>query len=313
MKPLNLSSGDGYDCPASGAVHAIVGSQHTVQIGHLQQSSDLRGGLRDAQAAAGLAGGFQPRDQSAESGRVDQVDTGKLDNQVDISPLHPAAKLLTQRDSAVRPGPYPGPDLAKGSRFAFAKAIIIEVPIYGYDRYHVASNLNSITDGFRVLWTVLLDRMYGRRYRELAKRLRSAGSAGGKPFWMLANPRAEAPHVGGPDFPAEIQRTLGDAWAQHPEVPAAIRMDLAIAAAEVGNNVLDYAGRGRDLRVQMVVLVLGDHVRLEFIDDGVPADMDLASMRMPDVMAKAVAALQCRGRRCADCPTGELARPIVGR
>ncbi len=171
-------------------------------------------------------------------------------------------------------------------RFAFAKAIIIEVPSYEYDRYYGASNLNAITDGFRVLWTILRDRVHGSRYRELAKRLRSAGSAVGKPFWMLANPRAEAPDAAGPELPAEIQRTLDDAWAQHPEVPAAIRMDVAIAAAEVGNNVLDHAGRGCDLRLQMAVWVLGDHVRLEFIDDGLPADMDLASIRMPDVMAE---------------------------
>ena len=171
-------------------------------------------------------------------------------------------------------------------RFAFARAIIIEVPSYEYDRYYGETNLNAIRDGFRVLWTILRDRFHSRRYRELAHRLRSSGTAVGKPFWMLANPRLQAVEAAGPDFPGEIQRTLDGAWADHPEVPESVRMEVSIAAAEVGNNILDHAGRSRDLRTQMSVWVLGDHVRVEFTDDGLPADMDLASIRMPDVMAE---------------------------
>lgn len=171
-------------------------------------------------------------------------------------------------------------------RFAFAKAIIIEVPSYEYDRYYGESNLNAIRDGFRVLWTILRDRVHGRRYRELARRLRSAGAEVGKPFWMLANPRAGALEAAVPDFPAEIQRTLDDAWAHHGEVPERIRIELAIAAAEVINNIIDHAGRGRDLQIGMKLWVLGDHVRLEFNDNGLPAEVDLAALSMPDVMAE---------------------------
>lgn len=172
-------------------------------------------------------------------------------------------------------------------RFAIANAIIIEVPSYEYDRYHGETNLNAIRDGFRVLWTLLCDRLRGRRYRALARRLRSAGTAVGKPYWMLANPRTKALEAAsGPDFPAEIQRTLDAAWANHSEVPEVIRMEMAIAAAEVGNNILDHSGRGRDLQAHMEVWVLDDHVRVEFTDDGLPAEMDLASISMPDVMAE---------------------------
>lgn len=171
-------------------------------------------------------------------------------------------------------------------RFAFARGIIIEVPSYEYDRYYGESNLNAIRDGFRVLWTILRDRVHGRRYRELAKRLRSAGAPVGKPFWMLANPRAEALEAAAPDFSAEIQHTLDSAWADHADVPATVRMELAIAAAEVGNNILDHAGRGRDLRIGMKLWVLSDHVRIEFTDNGLPADVDLAAVAMPDVMAE---------------------------
>lgn len=171
-------------------------------------------------------------------------------------------------------------------RFAIAKAIIIEVPSYEYDRYFGESNLNAIKDGFRVLGTLLRDRVHGRRYRELARRLRTVGASVGKPFWMVAHPRTSAADSAGPDFPAEMHRTLEQAWTRHPEVPEVTRMELAIATAEVGNNLLNHAGRGQHLRIRMQVWVLADQVRIEFTDDGLPAEIDLASLRMPDVMAE---------------------------
>lgn len=174
-------------------------------------------------------------------------------------------------------------------RFAIAKAIIIEVPSYEYDRYHGETNLNAIRDGFRVLWTILRDRFDGRRYKALASRLRSVGTSVGKPFWMLANPGTAALEAAvAPDFPAEIQRTLDVAWVDHGEVPESIRTEVAIAAAEVGNNILEHAGRGRDLRIHMEVRVPGDHVRIEFTEDGLPValDLDLSAVHMPDAMAE---------------------------
>ncbi len=171
-------------------------------------------------------------------------------------------------------------------RFAFAKAIIIEVPSYEYDRYYGNTNLNAIRDGFRVLWTILRDRVHGRRYRELAKRLRTVGASVGRPFWMLANPRTDLVHAAGPEFPDEVQLTLDQAWATHHDVPKTTRFEMATAAAEVANNILDHAGRGRDLQIRMQTWVFGDHVRIEFIDDGLPADMNLAQLQMPDVMAE---------------------------
>lgn len=172
-------------------------------------------------------------------------------------------------------------------RFALARAIIIEVPSYEYDRYYGNTNLNAIRDGFRVLWTLMRDRFHRPRYRALAGRLRAVGTSVGKPFWMLANPMVKALEAApGADFPAEIQRTLEEAWARHSEVPEAVRMDVAIAAAEVGNNILDHAGRGRDLEIRMDLWVRDNQVRIEFTDDGLPGELDLASVRMPDVMAE---------------------------
>jgi glycosyltransferase involved in cell wall biosynthesis/anti-sigma regulatory factor (Ser/Thr protein kinase) len=172
-------------------------------------------------------------------------------------------------------------------RFAISKAIIIEVPSYEYDRYHGESNLNAIRDGFRVLWTLLRDRVHSRRYRTLASRLRSVGNTVGKPFWMLANPRTRALEAAaGTDFPAQVQRTLEQAWDDHPHVPDVTRMEVAIAAAEIGSNVVDHAGRGRDVKVRMKMWVLADEVRIEFSDNGAPAEVDLGTLRMPDVMAE---------------------------
>lgn len=174
-------------------------------------------------------------------------------------------------------------------RFALAKAIIIEVPSYEYDRYHGESNLNAIRDGFRVLGTLFRDRFHSRRYRDLARRLRASGTAVGKPFWMLAHPRTRARQDAvGADFPGEVQRTLNKAWAAHPGVPEVIRMEVAIAAAEVGNNVLDHAGRGRDLKIKVKVWVFDGQVRVEFNDDGLPvrSGIDLSAIEMPDVMAE---------------------------
>lgn len=192
--------------------------------------------------------------------------------------------------------PEAGPQVGDGfeieamiiGRFAISKAIIIEVPSYEHDRYYGLTNLNAIRDGFRVLWTVLRDRVHARHYRALAGRLRKSGSsARRRPGWMTNNPRTRVLHAtSGPEFPDEIHRTLDAAWVTHPEVPDEIRMGISIAAVEVGNNILEHAGNGRDLRILMELRVLGGKVRVEFTDDGLPAAINLASIRMPDPMAE---------------------------
>ena len=196
------------------------------------------------------------------------------------------------------PGTNPddGPQVGDGfeieamiiGRFAISKAIIIEVPSYEHDRYYGSTNLNAIRDGFRVLGTILQDRFHARHYRELAGRRRSGGPTGRRrPGWMANNPRTRVLHAtSGPQFPAEIHRALDEAWVAHPEVPEVIRMGVSIAAVEVGNNILEHAGHGRDLRIRMDLRVLGGKVRVEFTDDGLPAAINLAAIRMPDPMAE---------------------------
>ncbi|MGV0990719.1 MAG: glycosyltransferase [Mycobacterium sp.] len=172
-------------------------------------------------------------------------------------------------------------------RFALSKAIIIEVPSYEHDRYYGLTNLNAIRDGFRVLGTLLQDRMHRRHFRALAGRIQRAGALRRRPSWMQNNPQSKALYsTSGPNFPDEIQRTLDDVWAEHAEVPDVIRMGVSIAAAEIGNNILEHAGHGRNLRVRIEPQVLDDEVRVVFTDDGLPTELDLAAVRMPDPMAE---------------------------
>lgn len=172
-------------------------------------------------------------------------------------------------------------------RFALSKAIIVEVPSYEHDRYYGETNLNAIRDGFRVLWTLLQDRFRARQYRALAGRDHHGGAALRRPSWMLNNPRTRVLHsTSGPDFPNAIQRTLDAAWVDHAEIPEVIRMGLATAAIEVGNNILEHAGHGRDLQVRMELRVIDNQVHVVFTDDGFPAEIDLAKVRMPEPMAE---------------------------
>lgn len=104
---------------------------------------------------------------------------------------------------------------------------------------------------------------------------------------MLNDPRTRVLQATScPEFPDDIRRTLDQAWVDHDEVPEVVRMDIAVAATEVGNNILEHAGGGRDLRIRMEVRVLGGEIRVEFTDDGLPAAMDLESIRMPEPMAE---------------------------
>ncbi len=55
-------------------------------------------------------------------------------------------------------------------RFALSGAVITEVPSYEHNRYHGRTNLNAISDGFRVLWTILQDRVRARYFQSIARR-----------------------------------------------------------------------------------------------------------------------------------------------
>jgi glycosyltransferase involved in cell wall biosynthesis len=70
-------------------------------------------------------------------------------------------------------------------RFALSGAAITEVPSFEYDRYNGLTNLNTFKDGFRVLWTILQDRLFARQTRALAKRRHvSKTPTPRRPGWM---------------------------------------------------------------------------------------------------------------------------------
>lgn len=84
----------------------------------------------------------------------------------------------------------------------------------------------------------------------------------------------------------EIHRTLDRCWAQHPDVPASVRMTVATGAAEIGANIVQYAGGGKPVSIRMDIEVLQHQVKVVFTDEGDPATVDLEALRAPDPLAK---------------------------
>lgn len=91
----------------------------------------------------------------------------------------------------------------------------------------------------------------------------------------------------GPDTLVDIEGALERTWSAHPHVPPLVRMHIGIAAGEIGANIIEHAAQERPVRLRMEVQVLRDEVRVAFLDDGPPADVDLgAATVMPDHMAE---------------------------
>ncbi len=91
-------------------------------------------------------------------------------------------------------------------RFALSRAAITEVPSFEHHRYYGHSNLNAIRDGFRVLWTLLLqDRLYARHIRSLAKRRHASKAAiPQRPGWMTEKASNRVRHVKRLDRPENV-------------------------------------------------------------------------------------------------------------
>jgi len=85
----------------------------------------------------------------------------------------------------------------------------------------------------------------------------------------------------------EIEGFLEKTWAEHQHVPPAVRLQMGIAAGEIGANIVEHAALGQQqVRIRMEVSVLADTVRVVFIDDGAPAEVDLDKVSLPDDMAE---------------------------
>jgi serine/threonine-protein kinase RsbW len=61
---------------------------------------------------------------------------------------------------------------------------------------------------------------------------------------------------------------------------------VATGVAEIGANIVQYAGGGRPVPIRMNIEVLEHQVRVVFTDDGEPATVNLEAVVTPDVHAK---------------------------
>ena len=62
--------------------------------------------------------------------------------------------------------------------------------------------------------------------------------------------------VTGPGTLDEIHDALDVMWLTHTGVPEEVRMRMAIAAAEIGANIIEHAGRGHSIPMRMEARVL---------------------------------------------------------
>lgn len=85
---------------------------------------------------------------------------------------------------------------------------------------------------------------------------------------------------------AEVREVLDKVWSAHADVPNSVRSEISIAAGEIAANIIEHSGSGRDVQMRMEVMVLPDEVQVRFVDDGSRVDVDLDSVRMPDVKAE---------------------------
>lgn len=90
----------------------------------------------------------------------------------------------------------------------------------------------------------------------------------------------------GPQTLDDIQRALDALWLAHDEVPHTVRMHVAIAAAEVGANIIEHAGAGSPVHMRMECWVRPDSVLIAFTDNGIEVDVDLETVCLPDELAE---------------------------
>lgn len=87
-----------------------------------------------------------------------------------------------------------------------------------------------------------------------------------------------------------IEHDLECAWDRYPEVPESVRMQLAIAVAEVVGNIIEHGGgQHRPVRIEMALTVSdAGQVQICVTDDGdeLPAEVNLSAVSMPDPTAE---------------------------
>ncbi|MCB1265688.1 ATP-binding protein [Mycolicibacterium sp.] len=84
----------------------------------------------------------------------------------------------------------------------------------------------------------------------------------------------------------QIHRALERFWSAHSRIPEMVRLQMEIACTEIGANIVAYASDGRPVRMRMELRCRPDRVHIDFIDDGMPADVDLTAVTMPGEWAE---------------------------
>lgn len=90
----------------------------------------------------------------------------------------------------------------------------------------------------------------------------------------------------GPKTLDQIGDGLAAMWEAYPRVSHTVRIQVGIAVAEIGANIVEHAAGDRQVRLRVRVRVLSDKVKVLFTDDGRPADLDLGAVTTPGEMAE---------------------------
>ncbi|MCW1960262.1 MAG: ATP-binding protein [Mycobacterium sp.] len=87
-----------------------------------------------------------------------------------------------------------------------------------------------------------------------------------------------------PEALEEFDGLLAKTWSSSGHVPEMTRIQVGIAVGEIGANIIRYSGSAT---IRMEVKALPNEVWVEFEDNGIPAQVDLDSVTLPEDMAEA--------------------------
>ena len=91
--------------------------------------------------------------------------------------------------------------------------------------------------------------------------------------------------VSGPRTLDRIQSFLNELWANYPDLPELLTMDVTVAASEIASNIIEHSAAGQPVRVRIEVRLMPEQVEIDFTDDGDPVSVDLDQIRLPDDLA----------------------------
>ena len=93
--------------------------------------------------------------------------------------------------------------------------------------------------------------------------------------------------VAGPQVLEETESALNREWAMHESVPAAIRVQLGIAVAEIVANTIEHGSAGRHrVQIEMRTSFETGRVRIILIDDGNESRVDVNTVVMPECLSE---------------------------